>query len=194
MFNYPNKFVYEDSFSEDKITMDRNLWLKARGFFPSNPLIYQNSLVIELFDECNNFLTYQLRDLSTDDTETKYRLVKSIFNSYVKTDTLDIPGDKVLVEGTIDCVLLRAMGINAYTTLGLKKGRFERIFRELNESFTFIPDNDLAGLGAVTKVKRRAIVIYIPTQYKDINTFFTQDSDRFYSFIDKLKQLQAVTN
>jgi hypothetical protein len=188
-YSYPKKFVFEDSFKEELISTSNNLWLTTRGFCPLIPLTYQNSLVISLYTESGDFLSYQLRNLSTDDITEKYKLINPVYETYVKTDDKEITGDKVFCEGTIDCVLLRENNINAFTTLGLKKGRLSRLIRELHETFIFIPDNDLAGRTAIRQLKRDAIIIHIPAGSKDINDLYKSNLNQFNLFIEKLKIL-----
>jgi len=188
-FYYPLKFSYEGQFDEKMVKTSKSTWLSSRGFSPKSPTVFNNSLVIPLYSESGDFITHQLRDLSTNDTELKYRLVDYLADLYVKTDDTELEGVKVLCEGTIDCLILREQGINAYTTLGLKKGRLNRLLSELNESFVFIGDNDIYGDVAVKKLQRKATIFQIPRAFKDINDFLKLDLQGFESFVDRLKML-----
>jgi hypothetical protein len=188
-FYYPLKFSYEGQFDETMVKTSKSTWLSSRGFSPKSPTVFNNCLVISLYSESNDFLTYQLRDLSTNDTELKYKLVDYLADLYVKTDDKEIDGVKVLCEGTIDTLILREQGINAYTTLGLKKGRLNRLLSELNETFVFIGDNDIYGDLAVKKLQRRATIFQIPRAFKDVNDFMKLDLKGFESFIVRLKML-----
>ena len=189
---YPKTFKYASEFNPDKIEVNPNLWINHRGFTPlENAFAYEKNLLLNLYSEDGDFLSYQIRESYNDDVETKYKLTKPIFNSFVKTDIRELKGIKIILEGSIDCLLLREYGLNAYTTLGTKKWTIRRLLDDLCEPFIYIPDNDLIGKTARNLVKRHRIVYDVPFGYKDVNCLFLKSNSTFHRFINDLKELSG---
>jgi len=185
---YPKRFCLREIVAEN-LSDDSSLWLTTRGFAPSEPKIYETSLVIPLYCPEGRFLGNQLRDVNDDNVDTKYTLTNNIYDPLVKTDPQNIKGIQVICEGSLDCMLLRLNGVNASTTLGLKAYRVKKAFEDLTERVIFIFDNDQPGNHFAKKYNNRAMRYSTPTQYKDVCDFFQADREGFTSWLDRLKKL-----
>lgn len=193
---YPKRYSLFDLNSSDFIE-NKAIWKQERGFSPSPSLFYNDNesvfLVIPLYRD-DKIISYQLRDLNTDDVDQKYKLTRPVYDTCVKTDQDELPGRKVIVEGTIDSMLLRQHKINAHTLLGLKKFKVVRFLEEIeNEKFLYVLDNDNFGnLFSNKHFKYKGVEYKVPFGYKDINQLFLQDKTLFLKYIDGLKRLTQV--
>lgn len=195
---YPKKYNLCD-LDISSFKSDTQMWKVSRGFIPSMPLSYVDEfetdhLVVPMYDKDNELLAYQLRDINDTETETKYKITKPIYEAYVKTDNRDISGRMVICEGTMDCVLLREHGINAWTTLGLKKFKILRLIEELEGvRFIYVLDNDQPGkYFAKRYFSKTGIGWEIPTVFKDINELFKIDKTTFFKYLQSLKKIVII--
>lgn len=192
---YPKKYnLYDLNISSFK--KDSTMWSEQRGFVPSAPLTYLDDfnsefIVIPLYSQEGDLVSYQLRDIHDEDTETKYKFTKPVYETIVKTDNKDIPGRKVVCEGSVDTVLLREHGINAYCCLGLKKFKILRMLEELEgEKFIFIGDNDHYGkFFSKRYLSNQALIYNAPPIAKDPNDLFIKDKSFFLRWLANLKKL-----
>jgi len=191
---YPKRYNLYDLRNVD-FKKDTAMWKESRGFIPSQTLSYTDEigyefLVIPLYSE-DRFVSYQLRDIHDDVTETKYKLTKPVYDTIVKTDNHDIPGKKVICEGTIDCMILREHGINAWTCLGLKKFKVIRMLEELEgDKFIYVVDNDVSGKYFSKRyLSKQGICYSLPYIVKDVNELFIQDKSLFLRWLCNLKKL-----
>lgn len=191
---YPKSFNLYD-LGSSSFKKDTNMWKQCRGFTSSSALSYVDEfncefLVIPLYGE-NGFVSYQLRDINDEETETKYKFSRPVYDTLVKTDNKDIPGRRVVCEGSIDCMILREHGINAWTCLGLKKFKIVRMLEELEgEQFLYVLDNDSYGKFFAKKYfSIVGIEMSLPPVMKDINDLFIKDKSNFLRWIQGLKRL-----
>jgi len=195
---YPLKYsLYEIGL--ESFTYNHDIWNASRGFTPSAPLYFKDIfdtdfLVIPLYNKYGDLISYQLRDINDINTDTKYKLTKPVYDSFVKTDSKDIKGRKVICEGTVDCVLLREHGINAWTCLGLKKFKILRLLEELeDERFIYIMDNDSYGKFFSKKYfSTQGISMDTPNYVKDINELFQLDKSIFLKWLHSLKKFVTL--
>jgi hypothetical protein len=187
---YPKRFHLKEIVAEN-LCEDKNLWLISRGFAPPEPKTYDTCLVIPLYCPEGRFLGNQLRDVNDDNVDTKYTLTNNIYDPKVKTTPDNIKGIQVICEGTLDSLLLRLKGVNAYTTLGLKAYRVKQAFEALEERTLFIFDNDMSGHHFSKKYTQKAMRYSVPQQYKDVCSFFEADKKGFHSWLSKLLTLTS---
>lgn len=192
---YPKSYSYQDIDIKD-LRQSKSHWLDSRGFVPKNPLVFKDlgnsiHLAIPLYDRDNRLISFQLRDINDTNVDTKYKLTKKVYDGYVKTDDLDLQGRLVLCEGTIDSMVLRKHGINAWTCLGLKKFKIERILDELDgDKFIYITDNDSLGNYFAKKVFNNHGLCYkVPPVALDINDLFKNQKSLFIKWCKDLKCL-----
>ncbi len=191
---YPKRHNLYDLGSSN-FSKDINMWKESRGFIPSLPLSFIDEfqtqfLVVPLYSD-EKLLSYQLRDINDEETETKYKFTKPVYDSFVKTDKDEIPGRKVICEGTMDCMLLREHGVNAFTCLGLKKFKIIRMLEELEgEQFLYVLDNDSYGkFFAKRYLSKQGLGVNTPPTVKDVNDLFKSDKSLFLSWLNRLKKL-----
>lgn len=191
--SYPRKYsLYEIGL--ESFTYNHEIWKGSRGFVPTAPLYYQDPIGIDyivnpLYNKYNSLISYQLRDINDENTETKYKITRPVYDAFVKTDEEDIPGLKVICEGTMDCTLLRKHGINAWTSLGLKTFKVKRLLEELeDERFLYVLDNDSSGKFFSKKFfSRHGIEMDVPKFVKDVNELFKVNPEYFLKWAHKLK-------
>lgn len=196
--SYPKKYSLFD-IGLESFAYNHDIWKESRGFVPSAPLFYQdeldaNYLVTPLYNKYNELISYQLRDINDEDVETKYKITKPVYDSFVKTDDRDLPGRKVICEGTMDCVVLREHGINAWTSLGLKKFKVIRLLEELeDERFIYIVDNDHYGKFFSKKYfSKQGVSLDVPSFVKDVNELFITDKEVFLNWLMRLKKFTTI--
>ena len=193
---YPQAFQYT-LVKGDELVISKAKWIETRGFYPFEALYETNNqwLVQPLYSDYNQFLGYQIRDLTEEEAETKYKSSATIYHNLVKTDKRDLEGIKIICEGTIDCALLRMYGFNAFTCLGLKQSRLFNLRKELIDNETtafFCFDNDNSGYEAMNIFKRLGLFLRVPFQYKDINEYLLKNKKDFLLWITNIKQLLSV--
>lgn len=195
MEGYPKTYSYQDIDLKD-LRISKEHWLDTRGFVPKTPYIFKDlgqviHLAIPIYNKFNNLVSFQLRDINDSNVETKYKLTKKVYDGYVKTDDLDLKSLIVLCEGIIDSMVLRKHGINAWTTLGLKKYKVERILEELDgQKFIYITDNDAVGSFFARKVFNSHGLCYkVPPVAHDVNDLFKDHKSLFLKWISDLKRL-----
>lgn len=193
-FSYPLKFNLF-SLGTDEFINNPAIWEEWRGFVPRSSLYYQDPfsseyLVIPLYSN-ERLVTYQLRDIHDDNVDTKYKFTKPVYDTHVKTDDRMLPGLQVLCEGSIDCMVLREHGINAWTTLGLKQFKIKRLLEEIEGSkFLYVLDNDKHGNYFSDKLfKFHGMEMKLPYGFKDINEMFVKDKGMFLKYIDSMKRI-----
>ncbi len=190
---YPQQFNFT-LIDPLELVISKSKWIELRGFNPKNSLWHPKKdwLVQPLFSEYNEFLGYQARDVFETNQELKYKLSSKIWHYYVKTDKEDIQGYKIICEGTIDCSLLRRVGLNAYTCLGLKKERLFFLRKQLleeEEKLFFCFDNDAIGKDCANILTSIGLFLRFPVVYKDINEFLLKDKQSFIQWIKQVKEL-----
>jgi hypothetical protein len=196
--SYPKKYsLFEVGL--ESFTYSTDMWESSRGFIPSTPLTYTDEfdvdhLVTPLYNKYNELVSYQLRDINDTEVETKYKITKPVYDSFVKTDDKTLPGRRLICEGTIDCILLREHGVNAWTSLGLKKFKIIRLLEELeDEKFIYTLDNDQAGKYFCKKYfSKQAVKMDVPSYVKDINELFNLDKSIFLKWLTSLKRLTSA--
>jgi hypothetical protein len=187
---YPKRFL-TTQVVEEQIVSESSVWKTSRGFSPIEAKIYESCLVIPLYSLEYQFLGYQLRNINDNNVDTKYSVTKTIYDPIVFTTNDKIEGVLVICEGTMDCLLLRLLGINACTLLGLKSHRVKRAFESITDQIIYIFDNDSVGKQFAKIYSSRGLNYIVPTQYKDINEFYLKDRDSFNIWISKLRKLTS---
>ena len=187
---YPLKYYLIQDFDETQIIQSTSFWQTLRGFIPTEPLVSGHYLVQRLYTLDGEFITYQLRDTSTDEVNDKYKIVNKVYDFIVKLDTFDLKGAPVICESTMDCALLRSLGINAFCTLGVKRFNLKKTLEFFNQDYyTTLFHNDRAGMYARKMLQNQCLQHTVPPFYKDLCEYYKRDKKSCLAWLDDVLRL-----
>lgn len=100
-------------------------------------------------------------------------------------------GYMVTVEGVFDKMILQAYGVPVTARLGTAITDYQTRYYGRFRKVVDIPDNDYEGAEASKRFRNKVTKTEeyrLPTQYKDIDDFYTADKPRFEKWVKELKE------
>ena len=170
------------------------------GVTEDNQYLFEGGFIIPVLDSKNRLMFFINHDYRRDKSKKYLNIYTDEHGGKEKELKLfglhnlkqALKEDRIfVVEGVFDELRLEQYGVPAVAGLGTKVMEYHKYFYKRFRHVIYIPDGDTSGESAWRKFKREvphAEVMWLPTNYGDVDEFGGKGKERFAEWIKMVKE------